>query len=103
MIADQAAWSTARCELPRMSLSVSYYALRVCPRSDTRAWWDAAGRAKAGAPPAIRALLSRRSRVELSQDEAREAISWAERVEGWGGPGLPPLWIYAGPAWDAET
>jgi hypothetical protein len=77
----------------QMSSSVSYYALRVCPRSGARAWWEAA------APPAIRALLRGRTRVELGPGEARDALAWAEPVHGWADHPLPPVYIYpAAPA-----
>ena len=77
-----------------MSSSVSYYALRVCPRSGAQEWWNAARRAEATAPAAIRALLVGRTRVELSQREARDALAWAAGLDGWGEHALPPVWIY---------
>jgi hypothetical protein len=94
MIADRAAWSAAEWPDVQMSSSVSYYALRVCPRSHARAWWDAARVHEATAPAAIRALLVGRTRVELSLAEARDALSWAERIPGWAADALPPVWIY---------
>lgn len=72
----------------------SYYALRVCPRADTPAWWAAARQAMTGAPPAIRAILAGRSRVEVSEAEAAEAIAWASGLPGWDSNSLTPLWVY---------
>jgi hypothetical protein len=80
-----------------MSSSVSYYALRVCPLAEGRGWWDAARLAQSTAPSAIRALLSGRTRVELSEPEAYEALAWAQHVEGWPSDQLPPFWIYPTP------
>jgi hypothetical protein len=86
----------------QMNSLVSYYALRVCPRAEARAWWAAARRAQATAPPAIRALLLGRTRVELSPSEAHDALVWAEHLEGWTRNGLPPLWIYPAPPSTSE-
>lgn len=72
----------------------SYYALRVCPRADAPAWWAAARQAMAAAPPAIRAILAGRSRVELTAAEAADAIVWASGLPGWDGGSLTPLWVY---------
>jgi hypothetical protein len=72
----------------------SYYALRVCPRAHSPGWWAAARQAMADAPPAIRAILTGRSRVELSAAEAAEAIAWASGLPGWDSSGLTPLWVY---------
>ena len=77
-----------------MSSSVSYYALRVCPRSKGQTWWEAARRAEAEAPPAIRALLLGRTRIEVSPGEAHDALAWAERIQGWTDHALRPVWIY---------
>jgi hypothetical protein len=81
-----------------MSSLVSYYALRVCPRAEAHAWWNAARRAQADAPTAIRALLSGRTRVELSLSEAHDALAWAAQLDGWAGHGLKPLWLYPAPS-----
>src|SRR5215207_2970768 len=72
----------------------SYYALRVCPLADAPAWWAAARQAMAAAPPAIRAILAGRWRVELTAAEAADAIAWASGLPGWDGGSLAPLWVY---------
>ncbi len=54
----------------------SYFALRVCPRADTPTW-RAAARAEAhNAPPASRAIVDGRTRLEVSGQAAREALAW---------------------------
>ena len=75
----------------------SYYALRVCPRADAPGWWAAARQAMPGAPPAIRAILAGRSRVELTATEAAEAIAWASGLPGWDTNSLTPLLVYPAP------
>jgi hypothetical protein len=72
----------------------SYFALRVCPRADSLEWWLSARRAVHGAPPAMRAILAGRSRVELSADEAGAVLRWARRLAGWDTDALAPVWIY---------
>ena len=71
----------------------SYFALRVAPLGRSSRWWASAEAAFENAPPAIRTLLSGRSRVEVSSDEALEALAWAATLEGWG-EGPRALWIY---------
>jgi hypothetical protein len=71
----------------------SYLALRVCPHADESPWWAAARRASGGAPPAMRAILAGRSRVEVSPEEAWDALSWARSVDGWDGA-LAPIYLY---------
>jgi hypothetical protein len=85
---------TGTSHLIRCPPMPSYYALRVCSRADTPAWWSAARQDVAGAPPAIRAILAGRSRVEVSAAEAAEAIAWASGLTGWDSGSLPPLWVY---------
>ena len=72
----------------------SYFALRVCPRADSLEWGLSARRAVHGAPPAMRAILAGRSRVELSADEAGAGLRRARRLAGWGTDALAPVWIY---------
>jgi hypothetical protein len=72
----------------------SYYALRVCPRADAPDWWVAARKGMTGAPPAIRAILAGRSRVEVTAAEAAEAITWASDLPGWNADRLTPVWVY---------
>ena len=70
------------------------YALRVCPRAVADRWWTSARAAFSTAPPAIRAILTGRSRVELSAREAREALEWARGIDGWEPHGPAPLYVY---------
>jgi hypothetical protein len=69
-----------------------YTAIRVRPDAESSPWWAAARRAGVDAPPAIRSILMGRSRVELSADEASEALAWARALDGWDGE--PPLQVY---------
>jgi hypothetical protein len=72
----------------------SYFALRVCLRADAPDWWAVARCAHHTAPPAVRAILAGRTRVEVSPAEARAAIAWAAALDGWDPDGFPPLWVY---------
>jgi hypothetical protein len=71
-----------------------YYALRVHPRSLSADWWAAAHLRSAEAPPAVKALLAGRTRVELSAEEAVRAIHWAAQLSGWDANGIRPLVVY---------
>ena len=76
----------------------SYYALRVCAGADAPKWW-ASARHAAAAPPAIAAILAGRSRVEVSAEEAVQALACARALPGWDDDSLAPLWAYpAAPA-----
>ena len=76
----------------------SYYALRVRPSAHAPRWW-ASARDAAAAPPAITAMLAGRSRVEVSAEEALQALAWARALPGWDDDSLTPLWAYpAAPA-----
>jgi hypothetical protein len=80
--------------MPRfVGSETSYYALRVSDRAHGSAWLERARRAP-DAPPAIRAVLNGRWRVELTAEEAWAALAWARKVEGWDDDSRPPLWIY---------
>jgi hypothetical protein len=46
------------------------------------------------APPAMRAILAGRHRVEVSADEAAAVLRWARRLDGWDPDALAPVWIY---------
>jgi hypothetical protein len=70
------------------------YALRVCPRTVADRWWTSARAAFSTAPPAVRAILAGRSRVELTAREAREALEWARGIDGWEADGAAPLYVY---------
>jgi hypothetical protein len=71
----------------------SYVALRVRTHAEASPWWESARRAAHTAPPAMRSILAGRSRVELSEAEARAVIAWACTLDGWD-YGLAPLYIY---------
>ena len=70
----------------------SYFALRVAPEASADAWWSAVG-ARRDAPLVIAALLAGRTRVELSHDEAVQALAWAASVDGWERSELRPLML----------
>jgi hypothetical protein len=59
----------------------SYYALRRRPGVIADAWFSAI-RWRADVPDALSAIVAGRGRVELTHDEAVEALEWAERVDG---------------------
>jgi hypothetical protein len=73
---------------------VSYHALRVREESVAVEWWASAHDHRHDAPPAIQALLSGRTRVEVSATEADEAIQWAARLPGWNHDGPTPLYVH---------
>ena len=58
--------------------------------------WLAAACSRRDAPPALRALLLGRSRVELDAVDARCALEWARTVPGWDDDAPPPLFVYDG-------
>ena len=72
-----------------------YYALRVCPKALDSDWWAAAQLRRADAPQAVRALLSGRTRVELTADEAVLSIHLAAQLTGWDDDEQHPLFIPA--------
>jgi hypothetical protein len=80
--------------------AASYYALRVRPSADAPRWW-ASARDAAVAPPAIAAILAGRSRVEVSGEEAADALAWARGLPGWDDDILAPVWVY--PATPADS
>lgn len=68
------------------------------------AWWAAARQASATAPFAIRSILAGRSRVEVTADEASNALEWARSLDGWNDDALAPLWVYPlDPSAEADT
>jgi hypothetical protein len=71
----------------------SYIALRAQPHEEAPEWW-AAAHARGDAPTPIRGLLAGRTHVELSEQEARSALSWASRLEGWNEPAVRPVFRY---------
>jgi hypothetical protein len=75
-------------------LEPSYLALRTCTRAESPEWWVSARKAANSAPPAVRAILAGRTRVEVSAEEAIAALKWARSVQGWDPDALAPVWIY---------
>jgi hypothetical protein len=73
---------------------VSYHALRVCDESVAIEWWVYAHEHRHDAPAAVQALLSGRTRVEVSEAEAIDAIEWAAHVPGWQDGGATPLLVH---------
>ena len=71
----------------------SYCVLRVCARAPAEAFW-AALRAQSEVPPAIGVLLAGRIRVELTRQEATEALAWASAISGWDSADPKPLFVY---------
>ncbi len=72
----------------------SYHALRIS-RDASVEWCEHALKRRGSAPAAILALLGGRTRVELTAEEAADAIEWATRVQGWNDDGPPPLIVHA--------
>jgi hypothetical protein len=73
--------------------AASYCVLRVCPRASAEGFWSAL-RAQSEVPPAIGVLLAGHIRVELTRQEATEALVWASRVSGWDAADPKPLFLY---------
>ena len=71
----------------------AFYALRVCPKATADAWLSAV-RGRHDVPPGIMALVGGRTRVELTPDEAGEAMAWAGRQEGRADAEPKPLHVY---------
>lgn len=71
----------------------SYIALRAQPHEEAPEWW-AAAQERGDAPTPIRALIAGRTHVELSEQEARCALSWAARLDGWDDPAVKPVYRY---------
>jgi hypothetical protein len=67
--------------------------LRACPKARAEAFWSAVGR-RDDVPHAIEVILSGRIRVELTHDEAVEALLWAAAVPGWADAEPKPLFLY---------
>jgi hypothetical protein len=71
-----------------------FVVLRARRDADVKAWW-AAARRRRDAPPAVSALLIGRTRVEVAQWEADDAIEWAGGVEGWSDAPRKPLFVHS--------
>ena len=76
-----------------MSDHVTYSALRVNSRSPALVWWTAASQRR-DAPPAITSLLGGRTRVEVTRDEAVQALAWAAGIAGWPAAGPEPVFVH---------
>jgi hypothetical protein len=71
----------------------SYLALRAVHGPSSAAWWFAA-RSRHDSPAAISALLRGRTRVEVSEPEAGQALDWAALVAGWTDADPKPLVLH---------
>ena len=61
-------------------------------RTDTSAaWWSEAEAHASSAPAALQVILRGRNRVELTEDEAIDALDWAKALPGWNGADPAPL------------
>jgi hypothetical protein len=69
------------------------WVLRVQPGAQHGDWWRAARR-RNDAPASISALLHGRARLEVTPDEATQAIEWAAAIEGWSTAAAEPLFIH---------
>lgn len=76
------------------SVAPCYYALRVCPLADAPRWWASAQAIAWQAPAAIQAILAGRARIEVTANEAIEALAWAQSIDGWKQDDLTPVWVY---------
>jgi hypothetical protein len=61
--------------------NTSYFALRRGSGVVADEWWSTV-RWRADVPAGVVPIAAGRARVELSQDEAVEALEWAERLDG---------------------
>jgi hypothetical protein len=62
--------------------SDSYVAIRVHPSTAAETWL-AAARRRPNVPRAIAALIGGRNRVEVTAEEAEDALRWAASTDGW--------------------
>ena len=77
----------------RVSTDAPGAVLGIRPEVLASAWWDAVSR-RPDAPPAIHALLTGRQRVEVTAQEATQALTWAPSVDGWAAADPKPLFIH---------
>jgi hypothetical protein len=73
--------------------AASYCVLRVCPQASAETFWSAV-RARHDVPRALRVLLAGRIRVEVTRQEAAEALVWVAGISGWDGAEPKPLFLY---------
>ena len=86
---------------PSTDTSTSHWVLRVHPEAPQSDWWHSARRRR-DVPAPISALIRGRARVEVTPDEARAAIEWAARLEGWSTAAPKPLFIHQPHSTDSE-
>jgi hypothetical protein len=86
------AWVLDSRRLSELS-GTSYFVLRARAEPDAPAWWLAVRR-RPDVPEAISVLLAGRARVEVSREEAEDALAWAARIEGWASAEAKPLFVY---------
>jgi hypothetical protein len=72
---------------------VTYSVLRVDPRATAPLWWSAASQRR-DAPAAITALLGGRTRVEVTREEAVQALAWAAAIGGWPPADPKPVFVH---------
>jgi hypothetical protein len=72
----------------------SYHALRISAGTSAIEWLRQARTRQEKTPLAILALLAGRTRVEVTADEAAEAIEWAACLPGWNPNHPPPLTVH---------
>jgi len=77
----------------RVSADAPGAVLRIRPEALASTWWDAVSR-RPDAPPAVDALLTGRQRVEVTVQEATQALTWARSVDGWAAADPKPLFVH---------
>ena len=65
--------------------------LRASRTDGSAAWWAEAEARAPSAPAALQVILRGRNRVELTEDEAIEALEWAKELPGWHAADPEPL------------
>jgi hypothetical protein len=72
---------------------VTYSVLRVDSRATAPLWWRAASQRR-DAPAAITALLGGRTRVEVTREEAVQALAWAAAIADWPTADPKPVFVH---------
>ena len=78
--------------MSRFDTDTSYVVLRIDRAADE--WVEAAPARVHAAQVPIRALLTGRSRVEVTPAEAAGALERASELPGWDDDGRPPLFVH---------
>jgi hypothetical protein len=76
-----------------MNLDATYAALRVDRGAAASVWWASVA-LRRDAPAPIAALLSGRTRVEVTRDEGQRALAWAAGVAGWAAAEPKPVFLH---------